>query len=62
LDWAGKRAASHGFAGVTDKVQMEFVIAGACKSHKTCGQAGRADIVYIDEQRNTIYVWEVKSY
>jgi len=42
-------------------VILEYEIPGACKSHKSCKNPGRADIVYIDEKTNTIYVWEVTS-
>ena len=48
--------------GEPDNVKKEFTIEDACKSHKSCGEDGRADIVYIDEKSKTIYVWEVKSY
>lgn len=48
--------------GKPENVEIEFEIEGACKSHKECGNSGRADIVYYDEQHKTIYVWEVKSY
>ena len=47
--------------GNPENVLLEFKIDDACKSHKACVQAGHADIVYIDNQRDTIYVWEVKS-
>lgn len=47
--------------GDPEMVILEYEIPGACKSHKSCKNPGRADIVYIDEKTNTIYVWEVTS-
>jgi hypothetical protein len=44
-------------------VIIEYPIEDACKtkSHKgECGENGKADIVYIDKDSKTIYVWEVK--
>jgi RHS repeat-associated protein len=49
--------------GDPEQVIIEYEIPDACKtkSHKgQCGQPGAADIVYIDEKTDTIYVWEVK--
>ncbi|WP_233258126.1 RHS repeat-associated core domain-containing protein [Micromonospora sp. S4605] len=49
--------------GDPDMVVIEYEIADACKTKKhkgQCGESGSADIVYIDEDTRTIYVWEVK--
>ncbi|MEU8377528.1 RHS repeat-associated core domain-containing protein [Micromonospora sp. NPDC048894] len=49
--------------GDPEQVVIEYSIPDACKtkSHKgECGDSGKADIVYIDEENKTIYVWEVK--
>ncbi|WP_353505540.1 RHS repeat-associated core domain-containing protein [Verrucosispora sp. ts21] len=49
--------------GDPEMVLIEYEIEDACKtkSHNgTCGEPGKADIVYIDEDTKTIYVWEVK--
>jgi RHS repeat-associated protein len=49
--------------GDPNAVRLEYPVADGCKKkHKgTCDDAGKADIVYIDRNADTIYVWEVKS-
>ncbi len=45
--------------GDPTKVSMEHTVPGGSK--KGTGNAGRADLVWIDESTNTVWVWEVKS-
>ncbi|WP_307833919.1 RHS repeat-associated core domain-containing protein [Actinoplanes regularis] len=49
--------------GDPNAVRLEYPVEGGCtRKHKgACDHDGSADIVYIDRDTDTIYVWEVKS-